>query len=71
MLEVNDIIQIVDKNHPWYSCLLIVDEVKSWGVQAFCIIPESNIERRNSFAFNRLNNGQIVKVGNSSIPFGE
>ena len=67
MFEKDDVIQIVDKTHPWFPSLLIVDEVKSWGVQAYSLIPNSNIEHNVSQAFNRLNNDQIAKVGKASI----
>jgi len=67
MFEENDIIQIVDANHPWYPSLLVVDKVKSWGVQAYCYVPQSNSENQTSQAYNRLNNNQIVKVGHAEI----
>lgn len=37
----NDVIQINEKcaNTGWIGCLMIVDEVKSWGVQAYTHIP--------------------------------
>ena len=37
----NDVIQINEKcgNKSWIGCLMIVDEVKSWGVQAYTHIP--------------------------------
>ncbi len=37
----NDVIQINEKcgNNGWIGCLMIVDEVKSWGVQAYLHVP--------------------------------
>ena len=37
MIEPGDIIQITDDANPWFPCLLVVSEVKSWGVQA-CVL---------------------------------
>lgn len=63
-----DIIQITDATHPWYPCLLIVDEVKAWGVQAYVTIPESNDgSKAPSLAHNRIKDGQFEKVGTAVI----
>ena len=67
-MEKGDIIQIIDESHSWFPALLIVDEVKSWGVQAYCISPLSNdgsIPVGN--AYNRLKFDQIEKVGQAVI----
>jgi hypothetical protein len=68
VIQQGDIVQITDKEHPWFPCLLIVGEVKSWGVQAYAIIPKSNDEKASSsLAFNRLNFDQIEHVGHAVI----
>jgi hypothetical protein len=68
MFEKNDIVQIIDDTHSWYPALLIVDEVKSWGVRAFVVIPISNDNTTTpDLAFNRLKNEQIEKVGHVYI----
>lgn len=41
-LEQGDIVQIVDESHPWYGCILVVDEPKNWGMQGFLEYPTSN-----------------------------
>lgn len=65
-IQKGDVVQITDTNHPWFPCLLIVDEVKAWGVQACVIIPQSNDKSEPpSQAFNRLKFEQIAKVGNA------
>lgn len=70
MFQVGDIIQIVQESHPWFPALLIVDEVKSWGVQAYVITPRSNDgSERPARAFNRLMNAQILKVGEATVLF--
>jgi hypothetical protein len=61
-----DIIQITDENHEWYTGLLVVDEVKPWGVQAYLpMIPKSGA------AFIRLKSGSFEKVGTAVIVMKE
>jgi len=69
-MEKDDIVQIIDAKHPWFPCLLIVDEVKSWGVQAACLIPNSNTKNDVGRAFNRLKTEQVEVVGEAVISFG-
>ena len=69
-MEKDDIVQIIDAKHPWFPCLLIVDEVKSWGVQAACLIPNSNTKNDVRRAFNRLKTEQVEVVGEAVISFG-
>ena len=38
-LKRGSIIQANENAKDWCGCVLIVDEVKSWGVQAFLRIP--------------------------------
>jgi hypothetical protein len=40
-----DLIQ-VNEDGPahWFRCILVVDTVKSWGVQAYCTIPKARGE---------------------------
>jgi hypothetical protein len=67
-MEVADIVQIIDKEHPWYPCLLIVSEVKSWGVQACVLIPKSNDgSEAPAEAYNRLSFEKIAKVGEAKV----
>ena len=67
-IEEGDLVQIIDQEHSWFPCVLMVDEVKDWGVQACVIIPNSNGVSR---AYNRLKYDQIKKVGFSLFTFGE
>ncbi len=41
-LKPGSVIQITDQSHSWYPCLLLVGEVRSWGVLATALIPTSN-----------------------------
>ena len=39
-IEVNDIVQITENGQEgWVGCLMIVSEVKSWGVLAYTKMP--------------------------------
>lgn len=63
-----DVIQIIEPSHPWYPALLIVDEAKTWGVQAGCIVPNSNTDAAStSTAYNRLKNGDFEVVGSAIL----
>ena len=70
-MKKGDIVQITDEKHPWFPCLLIVDEVKPWGVQAACLIPNSNKNNDIGRAFNRLKTARFKVVGKAVISFGE
>ncbi len=56
-----DIIQITDADHQWFPALLIVDEVKAWGVQAWTFVVSN--ERDTGTVFNRLRTGSFEVVG--------
>ena len=75
LVQSGDIVQIVQESHPWFPCLLMVTEVKSWGVQAFAFIPKSNDgSEAPAQAFNRLTWEQVEKVGTAVIiprPYAE
>ena len=70
-MEVGDIIQITKEDHSWFGCLLMVSEVKSWGVQAFVAIPCRNDRREVNHAYIRLNADEFELVGKAvMIPQG-
>ena len=67
-IQADDIVQITDRSHAWFPCLLIVSEVKAWGVQAYVLIPQSNDSSElPSRAFNRLPFDKIEKVGSALV----
>lgn len=68
-IQKGDIIQITDQGNKWFPCLLIVDEVKSWGVQAYITMPRKDGEPLGN-AYYRLQNGQFEKVGSAAIVAG-
>jgi hypothetical protein len=60
-MEENDIIQIAPP-HKWGGCLAVIDEVRSWGVQAYVSIP-SNDGQPPGRAFIRLQTGEFEAIG--------
>lgn len=66
MIEKGDIIQITDESDKWYPCLLIVSEVKSWGVQAYITIPRNDGEQLGN-AYYRIENGRFERVGSAVV----
>lgn len=66
-VKKNSIIQIVDVGHAWYGCILIVDEIKPWGVVAYIPVPHSNTINDVGKAFNRIENGKFITVGTADI----
>ena len=69
-IQVNDIVQIVDESHPWFPSLMIVSELKSWGVQCYCHIPKSNAKNDTVQAYNRLSFDKIKLVGRAVVVCG-
>lgn len=64
-LSEHDIIQI-SPSHKWGGCLAVVDEVKSWGCQAYVAIP-SNDGAPPGNAYIRLSTGDFEAVGAKAI----
>ena len=67
-IKENDIVQIIDESHPWFPSLLIVVEVKPFGVMAGCIVPESG-DQKPSVAYTRISFFKIKKVGTSLVNY--
>lgn len=67
-LEPGDLIQVNEKVRHWWRCILVVDERKGWGVQAYCTIPGSGQERgRSGDAYMRLQWDEFEPLGVKSI----
>jgi len=60
-MEKNQIVQVINPEHHWYAALVVVDEVKSWGIQGYLTIPQQGQ------AFIRLENKDIEVVGQAVI----
>lgn len=56
-IKENSVVQANEKASDWSGCLLQVDEVKTWGVQAWVNIPKSGN------AYIRLKWDQIEYIG--------
>jgi hypothetical protein len=62
-LAENDLIQVNEDGPPnWFRCVLVVDEVKSWGVQAFCTVPNAR-DQPSGDAYMRLSFGEFDRLG--------
>lgn len=60
-LEVGSIIQANENANDWCGCVLIVDEVKPWGIQAFLHIP------MQGDAYIRLRHDQFDVLGGKAV----
>ena len=61
MLNKGSVIQANEKAGEWCGCLLIVEEVKFWGVMAGMKIPFEGT------AYIRLKNGQFDYIGEAVL----
>lgn len=58
-----DLIQVNEDGPPnWFRCILVADEVKSWGVQAYAIIPQAR-DQCSADAFMRLSWNEFETLG--------
>lgn len=65
-IKVGSVIQANENAGDWCGCLLIVDEVKSFGCQAGLKIPNSGT------AYIRLNHDQFDYIGEAAlVPYEE
>lgn len=55
-VKVNDIVQVTGGRPEFLNMLFVVEEVKSWGVQAYSQSPEGRI-------YVRVTNSQFVPTG--------
>ena len=70
-IQRGDVLQIVDDKHHWYPALVIVDEVKSFGCQAYMIHVTSNrTDKPNPLAYIRLKDIEYEKIGEAVILAG-
>jgi len=59
----NDVIQVIEGvgNGSWTGCLMIVDEVKDWGVMAYLHVP------MQGDAYLRLKHGEYEVIGKAVL----
>lgn len=60
-IKKNSVVQANEKANDWVGCLLQVDEVKTWGVQAWVKIP------MQGNAYIRLNWDQIEYISEAVL----
>ena len=66
-IKKGDVIQITDLEHKWFTCLAIADDIKTWGVQAYVIVPDSN---GTNLAYIRLKSNEFNKIGKAMYQCG-
>lgn len=60
-----DIIQITNPAHDWHPALLVVQESKKWGLQAFAFVPRNDGQTQQNPI--RLKWGVFQKVGECAV----
>ena len=65
MIKKGSVVQANENSGEWCGCLLIVDEVKDWGVQAGMKVPFKGV------AYIRLTFDQIEYIGEAILVSGE
>ena len=61
-VKVNDVIQLDPAQSPWGPLLCIVDEVKSWGVRCYVLLPDQRNAPPNRM-YLRVEVGTFVVIG--------
>lgn len=59
--DKHDVIQVNEKVAGWVGCLMVVDEVRDWGVIAYMTVPY------NGVTFLRLKHDEYELIGNAEI----
>ena len=60
-IKRGDIVQVIDPESNWFPCLVIVEELKSFGIQGYTTVPIQGD------AYIRLNRGQYEFVGIAAV----
>lgn len=63
-IENGDLVQITNEENPWFPCVLVVSELKSWGIQGYVTIP------LKGDAYYRVKTGEFELVGKAKIEAG-
>ena len=63
-VQTGDIVQITDDAHHWFPALIVVDELKSFGIQGFCFMPGGS---GTGEAYIRLRREEYERVGRAVI----
>jgi hypothetical protein len=57
-----DIVQITNEGHHWFPSLIVVSELKSFGIQGFCFMPHNDGSGTGE-AYIRLRREEYERVG--------
>lgn len=60
-VQVNDIVQVTNQDNDWFPCLVVVTEIKSFGIQGYTSVP------RGGDAYIRLMSADYEKVGTAAV----
>lgn len=62
MVKLNDVIQLDPAQNDWGPLLCIVDEVRSWGVRCYVLLPDAR-DRPPNRMYLRVDTGTFQVVG--------
>lgn len=68
-VQKGDVVQITNDDHHWFACLIVVTEVRSWGVIGYAMLP-TNDDKPNGTAYIRLKNDDFQVIGMASLVLG-
>ena len=61
MVEKDDIVQVTNDDNEWFPCLVVVSELKAFGIQGYTSIP------KKGQAYIRLKFEDYEKVGTALV----
>lgn len=70
VLHPGDIVQVIDQEDRWFPALVVVDEVKAWGVQGFAFMPRNDGPPVPQVSY-RLQHGKFERVGRAVVMSAE
>ena len=63
MVKVGSVIQVKETVPAWGGCLMIVQEVKDWGVQCYMRLPAREMQT----TYLRLNHSEYYLIGSAEL----
>jgi hypothetical protein len=66
-VSVTDIVQITDSKHHWFPTLIVVTELKGWGVMGYHVLVNNDPDTTNGLAFIRLKSDEFMVVGRAEM----
>ena len=62
MIEVNDIVQVDPNFETFGACMVVVTEIKDWGIQGY--VQSAGVEGQQ---YIRLNIGEFERTGGETV----